>query len=125
MDSIEYFNMLYSNILDNIKEQDLDQGSVKNYVKHLPVIGISGNHPQSVYEISTKCLVALWQYSIAMRFTDKDKSFIDFLSDNNNIKNVENLEYISKKMQDYAFYDGTPVKEVIEELDTLKGQHKR
>lgn len=53
------------------------------------------------------------------------KRWLEDLYKSKQMPSKEDMEFAwyYPDMQDYAFYDGTPVKQVMEELNTLKEQH--
>lgn len=95
----QYIHEVCDDAYKGIHEKSLKKHNVKGIIRHLPIAGIDEGHYQSVYVESTKCLIALWQYSIDMGFTGKDKSFIAFLGDDIDLKNVEGWNRASKELE--------------------------
>lgn len=83
----------------HMQNKSLKMYSIKGYIRHLPIIGIEESYPRDIYRKTTQCLIALWQYSVDMGFTGKDKPFLSFLGDDIGLRNVENWGKASKKLQ--------------------------
>lgn len=89
---IEAFSKMIEETIEDayerINEKSMSFGSVKAYISHLPIIGISEGYPKKVYIDVLQCLNRMWKYSLAMGYT-KEKSLILFLENDIHLKNIE------------------------------------
>lgn len=85
-----------------MNEHKMEFYSIKGYIRHLPIVGIEKGYPKSIYVKVNKCLLRMWQYSKAMGFIGKDRTFIDFLGEDIELKYAENWDKASKRIQSLA-----------------------
>lgn len=71
--------------------------SIKGYIRHLPIVGIEGGYPKSIYIKVVKCINRMWKYSLSMGYTKED-SLVSFLEKDIGMKNVIGWDKASLKI---------------------------
>lgn len=111
---VQYMSQMAEDTIDSayklMDNNSMSFESMKGYIRHLPIVGIEEDYPESIYIDVTKCLLRMWEYSLVNGYT-KAKSLTSFLENDMKFKNIEGWNSASRKLKNLV--------DSLQKVDTL------